>query len=189
MSEVDFVVLIQNAISVAGKQRDKLWRTRLALITPLSDQLVRHTKAPIFGPRGFSTPRKTLGIYQPVGTQYSSSSLAISGEKSFKSEMALLQEFQNLHHFLLTQKPVPKIQIPKLMNALSKYPVLSIATLAAEANVSKDTAKGWLRGLELSGRLHAREFNGMKQFAYLKILEILEFHIREASRPLIKNPY
>lgn len=181
MSEVDFVVLIQNAISVAGKHRDKLWRTRLSLITPLSDQLVRQTKTPIFGPRGSSTPRKSLGIYQSKGTKYSSRSIAISGVNGFKSELALLQEFQNLHYFLLTHKSVPKTQIPKLMNALSRFPVLSITTLAIDANVSKDTAKRWLKFLEQSGKLQVREFNGMKQFAYVRILEILELHVRESS--------
>lgn len=181
MSEVDFVLLIQNALSVAGKHRDKLWRTRLSLVTPLSDQLVRHTKTPIFGPRGSSTPRNSLGVYQSQGTRYSFRPLAISGANGFKSELALLQEFQNLHYFLLTHKPVPKTQIPKLMNSLSKFPVVSITTLAIDANVSKDTAKRWLKSLELSGRLHVREFNGMKQFAYVKILEILELHVRESS--------
>lgn len=182
MSEVNFVVLIQNAISVAGKHRDKLWRTRLSILTPLSDQLVKQTKPPIFGPRGSSVPRKSLRAYQLQGSKYSSGPLAISGANNFKSELELLQEFQNLHHFLLSHKPVPKTQVLKLMSALSKYPVLSISTLAKEAEVSKDTAKRWLRSLEQSGRLQIREFNGMKQFAYTRILEILDLHVRESSK-------
>lgn len=97
--------------------------------------------------------------------------------------MELLQEFQYLHHFLLVTKTVPKTQIPKLMVALSRFPVISITTLANEATVSRDTAKRWIAGLESAGKLEARNINGMNQYAFSAVIEILDRLIRYSAIP------
>lgn len=182
MIEINFVELIQNCLAVASTHRDRLFRTRLSIITPLSDSLVRHTKAPIYGPRVYSTPPPSIRIYRPlVGSTYSR--IDISGAKGFKTELELLQEFQNLHQFLQATKTVTSTQIPKLMSALSKLPVLSISSLAVEAKVSRDTARRWLVELEKSGKLQTRDFNGMKQYAYTEVLQILDKFVRYSATP------
>jgi hypothetical protein len=142
--EIDFVQLIQNSLSVAKAHRDRLFRFRLSIESPLSNNLVRQTKTPIYGRRAHSTPRPAVTIR---------SRLDITRAKGFQFELDLLQEFQNLHHYLLTAKGIPETQIPKLMTALSKYPIISITLLANEARVSRHTAKRWLIGLEENGKL------------------------------------
>lgn len=172
--EIDFVELIQNCLAVAGSHRDRLFRLRLSIITPLSNTLVRKTKTPIWGPRRPITPWS--GYVVPTA-------LAKSGAKFLKTELALLQEFQNLHHLLLVTKGIPSTQIPKLMKTLSRLPVLSITSLAVDANVSRDTAKRWLVGLQQSGKLQSRDLNGMKQFSYSAVIEILDLHVRFYGAP------
>jgi hypothetical protein len=85
-------------------------------------------------------------------------------------------------HFFLVSKMVPLTQIPKLMRALSRFPVISITALSVEAGISRHTAKRWLHGLEQGRKLQVREFNGMSQYAYSPIIEILDRHIREAAQ-------
>ena len=172
MIEIDFVVLIENCLSVVGVHRDRLFRSRLSLITPLSDKMIRHTRMPVYGRRVPTTPRDSMRVQ---------ARLDITRAKGFKTEMELLQEFQNLHHFLLTTQGVPSTQIPKLMLALSKFPVISITTLAKEINVSRDTATRWIYKLEKAGKLEARDFNGMKQYAYKEVVEILDKFVRVSS--------
>lgn len=174
MIEINFVELIQNCLAVASTHRDRLFRTRLSIITPLSDSLVRHTKTPIYGPRAYSTPPPSIRVFSRID---------ISGAKGFKTELELLQEFQNLHLLLQVTKAVTSTQIPKLMIALSKLPVLSITSLAKEAMVSKDTARRWLVALEKSGKLQTRNFNGMKQYAYTEVLQILDKFVRYSATP------
>jgi predicted ArsR family transcriptional regulator len=69
------------------------------------------------------------------------------------------------------------------MNALSKFPVLGVGSLAREVGVSKDTAKRWLIALVEKGRLEVREFNGMNQYAYARLIDILDMHVRFTSKP------
>ena len=88
-----------------------------------------------------------------------------------------------MYHYLLTAKGVPTTQIPKLMTALSKFPIISITLLANEAKVSRHTAKRWLNGLEENGKLKSRDFNGMKQYAYSQVMEILDRVIRYSATP------
>ena len=134
--------------------------------------MIRHTRMPVYGRRVPTTPRVSMRVQ---------ARLDITRAKGFKTEMELLQEFQNLHHFLLTTQGVPSTQIPKLMLALSKLPVISITTLAKEINVSRDTAKRWIHKLEKAGKLEARDFNGMKQYAYKEVVEILDKFVRVSS--------
>lgn len=88
-----------------------------------------------------------------------------------------------LHHFFLVSRLVPSTQIPKLMRVLSRFPVISVTTLALDAQVSRDTAKRWLHGLERSGKLQVREFNGMKQYGYSAVIEILDRFVRYSAVP------
>ena len=69
------------------------------------------------------------------------------------------------------------------MVALSKFPVVSITVLANEAQVSRHTAKRWLIGLEQNGNLKTRVFNGMNQYAYSSVLEILDRIVRYSATP------
>jgi hypothetical protein len=172
--EIDFVVLIENCLSVVGVHRDRLFRTRLSLVTPLSDSMIRHTHMPVFGRKAHSTPIKSIGV---------KARLDITRAKGFKTELELLQEFQNLHHFLRVSKTVPSTKIPTLMVALSRFPVISITTLAKEINISRDTAKRWITNLEAAGKLQARDFNGMKQYAYEELISILDRFVRYSAIP------
>jgi len=172
--EIDFVQLIQNSLSVAKAHRDRLFRTRLSIESPLSNKLVRQTKTPIYARRAHSIPRPVVTVQ---------TRLDITRAKGFQFELDLLQEYQFLYHYLLTAKGVPSTQIPILMTALSKFPIISITLLANEANISKHTAKRWLVGLEKNGKLTTRDFNGMKQYAYPAVMEILDRIIRYSAIP------
>lgn len=172
--EIDFVQLIQNSLSVAKAHRDRLFRTRLSIESPLSNNLRRQTKMPVYGRRAHSTPRPAVSVRQR---------LDITRTKGFQFELDLLQEFQNLYHYLLTAKGISYTQVPKLMLALSKFPVVSITILANEAQVSRRTAKRWLIALEQNGNLKTRDFNGMKQYAYSSVLEILDRIVRYSATP------
>jgi len=172
--EIDFVQLIQNSLSVAKAHRDRLFRTRLSIETPLTASLRRQTKMPIYGRRAHSTARPEVSVRQR---------LDITRAKGFQFELDLLQEFQNLYHYLLTAKGISSTQVPKLMVALSKFPVVSITVLANEAQVSRHTAKRWLIGLEQNGNLKTRVFNGMNQYAYSSVLEILDRIVRYSATP------
>ena len=174
MIEIDYVQLIQNSLSVAKAHRDRLFRSRLSIESPLSNKLVRQTRTPIYGRRAYSTPRPVVTIR---------ARLDITRAKGFQFELDLLQEYQFLYHYLLTAKGVPTTQIPKLMTALSKFPIISITLLANEAKVSRHTAKRWLIGLEENGKLKSRDFNGMKQYAYSQVMEILDRVIRYSATP------
>ena len=88
-----------------------------------------------------------------------------------------------MHHFLRVSKTVPSTKIPKLMVALSRFPVISITTLAKEINISRDTAKRWITNLEAAGKLQARDFNGMKQYAYAELISILDRFVRYSAIP------
>ena len=200
MIEIDFVQLIQNSINVAKRERRRLVRTRRSLAAPLGQAMIRHTKTPIYGRRAPSTPKPVLWfsvsneLLRPVAANpLAANSLAassivaspidISRAKGIETELDLLQEFQNLHHFLLHSHPVPTTKIPKLLLSLSRYPVISITTLAKDAEVSRDTARRWLIGLEEKGKLKTHEFNGMKQYAYIELIKILDRFVRTASAP------
>lgn len=171
---IDFVLLIQNCLAVAGSNKDLLFRSRLSIEAPLSNKLVRNTKPPLYGPRGYSSPRPKVSTLSRV---------AITRSKGFQFELELLQEFQNLYHYLLSTKGVSSSQVPKLMVALSRYPVISITGLANEAKVSRQTAKRWLVGLEKNQKLTTRQFNGMTQYAYTAVIEILDRLIRYSAIP------
>lgn len=69
------------------------------------------------------------------------------------------------------------------MSVLSKFPVLSISILSRESGVSKDTAKRWLGVLNEKGKLAVRNFNGMNQYAYKELVEILDNHLRYSATP------
>jgi hypothetical protein len=172
--EIDFVALIENCLSVVAPHRGRLFRSRLSLVTPLSDSMIRHTHMPVYGRKVPTSPRESIRVQ---------TRLDITSAKGFKTELELLQEFQNLHHFLLVTKTVPKTKIPKLMGALSKFPVISITTLAKEINISRDTAKRWIYSLESAGKLQARDFNGMKQYAYAELINILDRFVRYSAIP------
>jgi hypothetical protein len=174
MIEIDFVVLIENCLSVINTHRDRLFRTRLSLVTPLSDAMIRHTRMPVYGRKVHTTPVESIGVR---------ARLDITRAKGFKTELEILQEFQNLHHFLRISKTVPSTKIPQLMVALSRFPVISITTLAKEIHVSRDTAKRWITSLESAGKLQARDFNGMKQYAYEDLITILDRFVRYSAIP------
>lgn len=172
--DIDFVALIQNCIAVAESNKARLLRSHLSIESTLSNKLVRHTKQPIYGKRAQSSPRERV---------ISLNRIARTRSKGFQFELELLQEFQNLYHYLLTTKGVPSTQVPKLMGALSKNPVISITCLSREAKVSRKTAKRWLDGLEESEKLQTRQFNGMTQYVYKTVIEILDRLVRYSAMP------
>ena len=152
--------------------------------------MVRKTRTPRFGIAASTTPRPRLVV--PVAHSRGGVPVAVrkSGANKVEIEreflvtgLQLLQEFQNLHHFFLVTKTVPSTQIPNFMRVLSRFPVISVTNLATDANVSRDTAKRWLVGLEKSGKLQVREFNGMKQYGYSAVLEILDRFVRHSAVP------
>ena len=125
--------------------------------------------------------RSRVGL--PVAVRKSGANKVEIEREFLVTGLQLLQEFQNLHHFFLVIKTVPSTQIPNFMRVLSRFPVISVTTLATDANVSRDTAKRWLVGLEKSGKLQVREFNGMKQYGYSAVLEILDRFVRHSAVP------
>lgn len=98
-----------------------------------------------------------------------------------KVELQLLQEFQDLHRYLLVSQSIPRTQVPKFLRALSKYPVIGITRLARDAQISQSTAKRWLRNLHEEGHLRIFEFNGMNQFAHRNLIAILDRYIRQTQ--------
>lgn len=120
------------------------------------------------GGEKFLVPRQQTDL-QPV---------ARSTPNSPKTEMQLLQEFQNLHELLLVTKAVPKSQIPKILEALSKNPLVSVRGLAGAAEISVATAYRWLTNLADQGVLVILGNNGMNQYACKSLLDILDRYVR-----------
>lgn len=188
---VDYAPLIASALAIADAHLANFKRTKLSIEAALANSQVRlRSSMPIYG--------KRVTQWQPVVNEIDPYSgepklkprqrvhanvLARTPANIEKIELQLLQEFQNLHQLLLVKKVVPATQIPALLTALANNPVITVRTLCESANISRDTAVRWLRALKYEQIILVFNHNGMMQYGYRNLANILDRYLAiEQSR-------
>lgn len=89
-----------------------------------------------------------------------------------------LAAFQWLNTFLTSDKIMPAVKVPKIIEILSMYPVINVRQMAEFAQVSEATAKRWLKLMVEKWLAEVQYVNGQNQYLVPKLLAIVDFHSR-----------
>lgn len=89
-----------------------------------------------------------------------------------------LVEFQLLNTYLISGKVMPAVKVPKIIDVLSRYPVINVRQMAEFAGVSEATSKRWLRLMVDQFLVGVQYVNGQNQYQVTPLLKIIDWYAK-----------
>lgn len=162
-THVDYVAAIENFLSVATRAIPEIKLRSKSAAWVLCHRQYRVRQSQFLMPmvRSLNLPSAVLKPAEELNLRKES-----------------LIEFQLINEYLISGKVMPAVKVPKILDILSRYPVINVRQMAEHAMVSEATAKRWLKGMVKNLLVEVEYVNGQNQYMLKELLKIIDWHAK-----------